>query len=296
MRKDSSLSNDVFESFESEEFSHPETVQEESSTALTTPTDERKASMELGLGMAKADKINQTDAATSTTSSPRRIKVSIEDSPDDGLGDSIARGGSLTDRSKLDSIEDTDMVYSPRPEGTLEKFVVTKLSVDSAVLDDAATLSPGPTTAAVSQDFATHSSVDGGSEGEDEEEEDKEEDSVRMPRQTDVLTVEGAGVNCDVEHESLGLFVFFSALFISLCCGSVCFDREFLCVCVCVCVCVCARAYVCVLGGGGGSMHCVCVCVCVSVFWLSKTSISVEICCFVSLHASQGYLKPLSPA
>lgn len=198
MRKDSSLSNEVFESFESEDFSHPETVQEESSTAMTTPTDERKASMELGMASSKADKTSQTDASTSTTSSPRRIKVSIEDSPDDGLGDSIAQGGSLTDRSKLDSMEDTDVVYSPRPEGTSEKFVVTKLSVDSAVMDDASASSPGPTAAVMSQDFGAHSSVDGGSEDEDEDED--EEESMGSGRQTD-----SAGVNYSLEHRSLGL-------------------------------------------------------------------------------------------
>ena len=191
MRKDSSLSNEVFESFESEDFSHPETVQEESSTAMTTPTDERKASMELGMASSKADKTSQTDA---TNSSPRRIKVSVEDSPDDGLGDSIAQGGSLTDRSKLDSMEDTDVVYSPRPEGTSEKFVVTKLSVDSAVMDDASASSPGPTAAVMTQDFGAHSSVDGGSEDEDEEE------SMGSGRQTD-----SAGVNYGLEHRFLGL-------------------------------------------------------------------------------------------
>ncbi|XP_076434538.1 small G protein signaling modulator 1-like isoform X2 [Babylonia areolata] len=214
VRKDSSLSNDVFESFESEEFSHPETVQEESSTALTTPTDERKASMELGFGApsattttttsssssVKTDKVSQTDAPTSS-SSPRRVKVSIEDSPDDGLGDSIARGGSLTDRSKLDSMEDTDVVYSPRPDAAPEKFAVTKLSVDSAVVDDASVPSPGPTMAVTAQDYLTHSSVDGGSEGEDD---DEDEDRKSVSRQTEALTVEGgAGVNSGVEHESL---------------------------------------------------------------------------------------------
>ncbi|KAL8561077.1 hypothetical protein ACOMHN_031021 [Nucella lapillus] len=214
VRKDSSLSNDVFESFESEEFSHPETVQEESSTALTTPTDERKASMELGFGAMKTDKVSQTDASTSTTSSPRRIKVSIEDSPDDGLGDSIARGGSLTDRSKLDSMEDTDVVYSPRPDAAAsDKFVVTKLSVDSAVIDDASALSPGPTMAAVAEDYASHSSVDGGSEGEDDgeeeeeegrkEEEEEERRSVSRQAEGLVAVEAGAGVNHDVEHESL---------------------------------------------------------------------------------------------
>ncbi|XP_070204553.1 small G protein signaling modulator 1-like isoform X3 [Littorina saxatilis] len=203
VRKDSSLSNEVFESFESEDYSHPETVQEESSTALTTPTDERKASMELGLGGSKSDKV-MTDAATSTTSSPRRIKFSVEDSPDDGLGDSIAQGGSLTDRSKLDSMDEMDPVYSPRPEGTLEKFVVTKLSVDSAVMDDGSALSPGPTTISTTiQDYRTHSSVDGGSEDENEDDEDDEDDDEegRKGSRGDILSVDGAGVNCSIEHD-----------------------------------------------------------------------------------------------
>ena len=43
MRKDSSLSNDVFESMDSDDFSHPETVPEETSSQLVTPTgDEEK--------------------------------------------------------------------------------------------------------------------------------------------------------------------------------------------------------------------------------------------------------------
>ena len=40
MRKDSSLSNDVFESVDSDDFSHPETVPEETSSQLVTPTSE----------------------------------------------------------------------------------------------------------------------------------------------------------------------------------------------------------------------------------------------------------------
>ena len=236
VRKDSSLSNEVFESFESEDFSHPETVQEESSTAMTTPTDERKASMELAVASSKADKTSQTDASTSTTSSPRRIKVSIEDSPDDGLGDSIAQGGSLTDRSKLDSMEDTDVVYSPRPEGTSEKFVVTKLSVDSAVLDDTSATSPGPSAPVMTQDFGTHSSVDGGSEEEEDDDEEEEEESMGSGRQTD-----SAGMNYSIELRSLGLFLSAAVcisvehesldLFHILCLS------EYLTVSLCVCAC-----------------------------------------------------------
>ncbi|XP_025089137.1 small G protein signaling modulator 1-like isoform X4 [Pomacea canaliculata] len=203
VRKDSSLSNEVFESFESEDFSHPETVQEESSTALTTPSEERKTSMELGLAVMKSEKVAQVDASTSTMSSPRLFKVSLQDSPDDGLGDSIARGGSLTDRSKLDSTEDTDAADGLRSEsgdGPTEKLaVVTKLSVDSAVMDDAAsTTSPGPITSVVMQDFDDQPAMK-----EDADMESRSGLVEGVTRQTDALKVEGAGVNCDVEHESL---------------------------------------------------------------------------------------------
>ena len=42
MRKDSSLSNDVFESVDSEDVTHPETVPEETSSQLVTPTEEER--------------------------------------------------------------------------------------------------------------------------------------------------------------------------------------------------------------------------------------------------------------
>jgi hypothetical protein len=213
VRKDSSLSNEVFESFESEEFSHPETVPEESSTALTTPTEDERR-LELGIqGQSKV--IDKVDAATSMSarSSPRRIKVSVEDSADDGLGDSIAHGSSsLTDRSKLDSADDTDTVYSPRPvgEGGLEsKFTVIKCSVDSTVAMDDPTLPstsssslPTPPPVPPEVDFTRHSSAD------DEEEEDDDDDldddsSLSMQRSADALVVEGASAQ---DSQSFGLF------------------------------------------------------------------------------------------
>ena len=44
MRKDSSLSNDVFESVDNDDgISHPETVPEETSSQLETPTDEKSS-------------------------------------------------------------------------------------------------------------------------------------------------------------------------------------------------------------------------------------------------------------
>ena len=54
VRKDSSLSNDVFESIDSEDFSHPETVPEETSSQLVTPTGEEEQRLPtLALGEIK---------------------------------------------------------------------------------------------------------------------------------------------------------------------------------------------------------------------------------------------------
>ncbi|RUS77859.1 hypothetical protein EGW08_014372, partial [Elysia chlorotica] len=80
VRKDSSLSNEVFVSFESEELSRPETVVEESSTARTTPSSDRKTSMELSITVAA-----ETPPVT----------IVKKESPDDGLGGSFARGESV---------------------------------------------------------------------------------------------------------------------------------------------------------------------------------------------------------
>ncbi|XP_071093695.1 small G protein signaling modulator 1-like isoform X5 [Haliotis cracherodii] len=174
VRKDSSLSNEVFESFDSEEYSHPDTVMEESSTALTTPTPERKPSIEL----TRVDTIVQTDSPAHH----RRIS-SLADSPDDGLGDSIARGGSLTDRSKYDSVdsEATD-ISKPEREGSVERsVVVTKLSVDSAVIEEET--NDGEYSHCHLRDKLS-------SIGTDE-------------RLTDALTVEGAGMTSAFEHETL---------------------------------------------------------------------------------------------
>lgn len=79
-------------SFESEEMSRPETVVEESSTARTTPSSDRKTSMELSITSSTIDR------AVGTDTPPMPIKKGhlYQDSPDDGLGDSLARGSSTT--------------------------------------------------------------------------------------------------------------------------------------------------------------------------------------------------------
>ncbi|KAK6191324.1 hypothetical protein SNE40_003045 [Patella caerulea] len=175
VRKDSSLSNDVFESFDSEEFSHPETVPEESSTAVT-PTSESKTSLELGFS-TNADEIIQTD-----TPVHKRID-SLIDSPDDGLGDSIARGSSTTSRSKLDSLGDseaTDYSKADRDGSVDRNIVVTKLSVDSAVIEEEISI------------HYNHEPLH-----------KQEQFDEGMGKTIDALTVEGTGMDSTFEHDSL---------------------------------------------------------------------------------------------
>jgi hypothetical protein len=156
VRKDSSLSNDVFESYdESDDFSHPETLPEESSatgTTCCTPTMERKVSMELDgeeeeLEQTPATQDQHTDQHTDQHmeqhmvphTDPHTSSLSYSDSPDDGLGDSTQ------ERSKLDSAGSGSMADSegtdisrPDVDGRgLERSVgATKSSVDSAGVDD----------------------------------------------------------------------------------------------------------------------------------------------------------------
>lgn len=127
MRKDSSLSNDVFESMESEEYNPPETLIEESSSA-TTPT---------------------TAPATPLVKAPPKeyITRSVKDSntsttsPDEGLGDSIARQGSLTDSKRSDSCDTDKNVEGLKSESedllNPEKIIVTNPSVEGSEKDEA---------------------------------------------------------------------------------------------------------------------------------------------------------------
>ncbi|KAL3857444.1 hypothetical protein ACJMK2_012114, partial [Sinanodonta woodiana] len=170
VRKDSSLDNDVFlsQSFESEDFSHPETVPEESSaTGTTCCTPDRKQSMDLILHTETTDKTVQTEVILEK----REYFTCYTDSPDDGLGDSIARQSSQ-ERSKLDSAdsEATDASKTDR-EGSVERFPLTKLSVESSGMEE-----------------------EDENEADDEEEEEEEEKEEEEQKKTDgtMLGVDGA--------------------------------------------------------------------------------------------------------
>jgi hypothetical protein len=137
VRKDSSLDNDVFlsQSFDSDEFSHPETVPEESSaTGTTCCTPDRKQSMDLHFELS--DKVTQTEAS-SLIQKHEYLASNATDSPDDGLGDSIARQSSV-ERIKLDSAgdsESTDISKTDR-EGSIERVILAKFSGSSGVEED----------------------------------------------------------------------------------------------------------------------------------------------------------------
>ncbi|XP_052800781.1 small G protein signaling modulator 1-like isoform X2 [Mya arenaria] len=136
VRKDSSLDNDVFlsQSFDSDEFSHPETVPEESSaTGTTCCTPDRKQSMDLHFEVS--DKVTQTDGC-SFMEKREYLTSYTTDSPDDGLGDSIARQSSQ-ERSKLDSAdsEGTDISKTDR-EGSIDRMRLMKMSAESSGLEE----------------------------------------------------------------------------------------------------------------------------------------------------------------
>ncbi|XP_052224639.1 small G protein signaling modulator 1-like [Dreissena polymorpha] len=137
VRKDSSLDNDVFlsQSFDSDEFSHPETVPEESSaTGTTCCTPDRKQSMDLHFEVS--DKLTQTDACSFITKREYLTSYTT-DSPDDGLGDSIARHSSQ-ERLKSDSLGDSESTDLSKPdrEGSTERARLIKMSADSSGLEE----------------------------------------------------------------------------------------------------------------------------------------------------------------
>ncbi|KAL4223147.1 Small G protein signaling modulator 2 [Mactra antiquata] len=138
VRKDSSLDNDVFlsQSFDSvDEFSHPETVPEESSaTGTTCCTPDRKQSMDLHFELS--DKVTQTDAISLIEKREYLTSYTTE-SPDDGLGDSIARQSSQ-ERIKLDSAGDSEStdISKPDREGSIDRVKLPKFSAGSSGVEE----------------------------------------------------------------------------------------------------------------------------------------------------------------
>lgn len=141
IRGDSSLSNEVFESLDEwDNIMTQETVIEESSTTGTTctPTTDRKQSLELHL-QGEITCVEEQISHNIILSKREFVCKSFSESPDDGLGDSIAPHGSQ-DRSKLDSAGDsegTDISKFDR-DGSLERVMhLTKhsCSIDSAEAD-----------------------------------------------------------------------------------------------------------------------------------------------------------------
>ena len=195
VRKDSSLSNDVFESQSFDEWddiSHPETVPEESSATGTTctPTPDRKQSMELHLQGETiiVEKISQAEILLEK----RDYCMSFSDSPDDGLGDSIARQSSQ-ERSKLDSAGDSEGTdISKDREGSIERSrVAAKLScsIDSTEGD----VDDGGDD---SDDEADDDDLDG-------EETEMEEDQVKDGVVCVTLSADSVNSNLDPDHSGM---------------------------------------------------------------------------------------------
>lgn len=180
VRKDSSLDNDVFlsQSFDSDEFSHPDTVPEESSaTGTTCCTPDRKHSMDLHFELS--DKITQTDAF-SVIEKRDYLESHTTDSPDDGLGDSIVRQSSQ-ERSKLDSAgdsESTDVSKTDR-ECSNGRIGFTKFSAGSSGVEE--------------DENEADDEGDDEDDDEDDADDDDEEDMEQDIETDDVMLDEGPG-------------------------------------------------------------------------------------------------------
>ncbi|XP_053375444.1 small G protein signaling modulator 1-like isoform X2 [Mercenaria mercenaria] len=171
VRKDSSLDNDVFlsQSFDSDEFSHPDTVPEESSaTGTTCCTPDRKQSMDLHFELS--DKITQTDSF-SVIEKREYLTSYTTDSPDDGLGDSIARQSSQ-ERLKLDSAGDSESTDTSKfdRECSIERQGLTKFSAGSSGVEEDA-------------------ENEADDEGEEDEDEGDQEEEMEQDDGEDVMLV-----------------------------------------------------------------------------------------------------------
>ncbi len=136
MRKDSSLSNDVFESVDSDDgYVPPDPLPEESSSATTPTTEPSTPRLKCDPQHEYVTRVVKGKESDSTVSTA---------SPDEGLGDSIARQSSLEADSKRSDSCDTD-----KNEDGLKSEYDDLLTVDRNII-------------------VTNPSVDSGSGGEPE--------------------------------------------------------------------------------------------------------------------------------
>lgn len=96
--KDSTISNDVFESMQSDDLSVPETVPEENSEA-TSPTPDSKKPPPSGASMTQVQQVLEGEHKVLTAVRSNDSKGTIS-STDDGLGDSVAHGSTSDSCSK----------------------------------------------------------------------------------------------------------------------------------------------------------------------------------------------------
>lgn len=135
VQKDSSLSNDVFESVDTDERTHPETVIEESPSALT-PVHEQVMLGRLEPALEADDNVKGLDDTSSAeiNAETGEPKEPTGLSPDEGLGASIAQRGSSTDSKHSDSC-DNESLPSDSVSTLKRSIVITNPSVDLAAND-----------------------------------------------------------------------------------------------------------------------------------------------------------------
>lgn len=120
VRKDSSLSNDVFESVDADERTHPETVVEESHDNTSTLVRERVMTDGKVSSLDAGDEVMGPADISSTEPSGSRVDVLRHPaavSPDEGLGSSIAQRCSSSD-SKRSSSYGAESLTSEGADGT----------------------------------------------------------------------------------------------------------------------------------------------------------------------------------
>lgn len=109
--KDSTISNDVFESMQSDDLSVPETVPEENSEA-TSPTPDSKKPPPSGASMTQVRQVLEGEHQVLTAVRSNDSKGTIS-STDDGLGDSVAHGSTSDSCSKCCDGSDAERDIAP---------------------------------------------------------------------------------------------------------------------------------------------------------------------------------------